>query len=50
MPPRRCAVARTHLFPPDRVHYVWNNALAPVLEIDPGDTKDTTPPQASPSI
>jgi acetamidase/formamidase len=45
---------RTHLFPPDRVHYVWNNAIPPVLEIDPGDTviyelRDVTDNQITPA-
>ncbi len=31
-------MARTHYFPGDGVHYVWDNELRPVLEIEPGDT------------
>jgi len=31
-------VARTHQLDSDVVHYVWDNAIAPRLEIDPGDT------------
>ncbi|HET8575723.1 MAG TPA: acetamidase/formamidase family protein [Methylomirabilota bacterium] len=31
-------MARTHQLEADQVHYEWNNALAPRLEIDPGDT------------
>jgi acetamidase/formamidase len=27
-----------HIFPHDRVHYKWDNRLAPVIRIDPGDT------------
>jgi acetamidase/formamidase len=29
---------RTHRLDADLVHYEWNNAIAPRLEIDPGDT------------
>lgn len=29
---------RTHQLDCDVVHYVWDNAIAPRLEIDPGDT------------
>jgi acetamidase/formamidase len=31
-------MARTHELDASQVHYEWNNALAPRLEIDPGDT------------
>ena len=31
-------MARTHHLDASTVHYEWNNALAPRLEIDPGDT------------
>lgn len=31
-------MARTHKLDAGTVHYEWNNALAPRLEIDPGDT------------
>jgi acetamidase/formamidase len=31
-------MAQTHYFPEDRVHYVWDNELEPVLTIEPGDT------------
>jgi acetamidase/formamidase len=31
-------MAVTHRLAADRVHYEWNNALAPRLAIDPGDT------------
>ena len=31
-------MARTHQLDSDVVHYVWDNAIAPRLEIDPGDT------------
>jgi len=31
-------MARTYYFPEDRVHYVWDNELEPVLTIEPGDT------------
>ncbi len=31
-------MARTHYFPGDRVHYLWDNELEPVLEVEPGDT------------
>jgi acetamidase/formamidase len=31
-------MARTHYFPEDRVHYVWDNELEPVLTVEPGDT------------
>jgi acetamidase/formamidase len=30
--------ARTHRLHADTVHYEWNNAIAPLLEIHPGDT------------
>ena len=29
---------KTHYFPDDRVHYLWDNELAPVLTLEPGDT------------
>ncbi len=29
---------KTHYFPEDRVHYLWDNELAPVLTLEPGDT------------
>src|SRR5215207_5602756 len=29
---------KTHYFPEDRVHYVWNNEQEPVLTVEPGDT------------
>ena len=29
---------QTHYFPEDRVHYVWDNELDPVLTVAPGDT------------
>jgi len=31
-------VAKTHYFPEDRVHYVWDNDQEPVLTVEPGDT------------
>jgi len=31
-------MARTHRLDDTRVHHEWNNALAPRIEIDPGDT------------
>src|SRR5436309_15120730 len=31
-------MARTHRLDAGQVHYEWNNALAPRLEIEPGDT------------
>jgi acetamidase/formamidase len=31
-------MARTHYFPEDRVHYLWDNELEPVLTVEPGDT------------
>jgi acetamidase/formamidase len=31
-------MAATHRLAADQVHYEWNNALEPRLEIDPGDT------------
>src|SRR5262249_48899761 len=37
-PDRRRAMATVHRLAADQVHYEWNNALAPRLEIDPGDT------------
>jgi acetamidase/formamidase len=32
------SAARTHELDAGQVHYEWNNAIAPRLEIDPGDT------------
>ena len=29
---------KTHYFPEDQVHYVWDNELAPALTVEPGDT------------
>ena len=29
---------KTHALDAETVHYEWNNALAPRLEIEPGDT------------
>ena len=29
---------KTHYFPEDRVHYVWDNEQEPVLAVEPGDT------------
>ena len=29
-------MARTHYFPPDEVHYLWDEANEPVLEIESG--------------
>src|SRR5262249_52403280 len=37
-PDRRRAMADAHRLAADQVHYEWNNALSPRLEIDPGDT------------
>jgi acetamidase/formamidase len=31
-------MAKTHYFPEDRVHYVWDNELEPAITIAPGDT------------
>lgn len=31
-------MARTHYFPEDQVHYVWDNEQEPVLTVEPGDT------------
>jgi acetamidase/formamidase len=31
-------VPKTHYFPEDRVHYVWDNELEPALTVEPGDT------------
>ena len=31
-------MARTHRLDSTQVHYAWDNSLAPLLEIDPGDT------------
>ena len=31
-------MARTHYFPDDRVHYVWDNEQEPVITVEPGDT------------
>jgi acetamidase/formamidase len=35
---RRTHVAKTHYFPEDRVHYVWDNEQEPALTVEPGDT------------
>jgi acetamidase/formamidase len=32
------SMPQTHYFPEDRVHYVWDNELDPVLTVAPGDT------------
>lgn len=31
-------MTKTHYFPEDQVHYVWDNELAPALAVEPGDT------------
>jgi acetamidase/formamidase len=31
-------MAKTHYFPDDNVHYVWDNEQEPVLTVEPGDT------------
>ena len=31
-------MAKTHYFPEDRVHYVWDNDQEPVITVEPGDT------------
>jgi acetamidase/formamidase len=31
-------MAKTHYFPEDQIHYVWDNELAPALTVEPGDT------------
>src|ERR671913_1400660 len=31
-------MAKTHYFPEDQVHYVWDNEQEPVLTVEPGDT------------
>jgi acetamidase/formamidase len=31
-------MARTHYFPDDRVHYLWDNEQEPVITVEPGDT------------
>ncbi len=31
-------MAQTHYFPEDRVHYLWDNELDPILTVAPGDT------------
>ena len=31
-------MARTHRLDAGQVHYEWNNAISPRLEIEPGDT------------
>jgi acetamidase/formamidase len=31
-------MAKTHYFPDDRVHYVWDNEQDPIITVDPGDT------------
>ena len=31
-------MAKTHRFPEDQIHYVWDNELAPALTVEPGDT------------
>jgi acetamidase/formamidase len=35
-------MARTHEFPDDRVHYVWDAGHEPVITIESGDTVDVT--------
>jgi acetamidase/formamidase len=32
------ATAQTHYYPEDKVHYVWDNELDPVITVTPGDT------------
>ena len=31
-------MAQTHYFPEDKVHFVWDNELDPVLSVSSGDT------------
>jgi acetamidase/formamidase len=33
-----CRMPKTHYFPEDQVHYLWDNELEPVLTVEPGDT------------
>ena len=47
-------MAQTHYFPEDKVHYVWDNELDPVLTVAPGDTvvyrtREVSDGQISPS-
>src|SRR5215213_11479547 len=35
---RFAAMAQTHYFPEDEVHYVWDDELDPALTVAPGDT------------
>ena len=47
-------MAQTHYFPGDKVHYVWDNELDPVLTVAPGDTvvyrtREVSDGQISPS-
>jgi acetamidase/formamidase len=35
---RFAAMAQTHYFPEDKVHYVWDDELEPALTVAPGDT------------
>ena len=47
-------MAQTHYFPGDKVHYVWDNELHPVLTVAPGDTvvyrtREVSDGQISPS-
>ncbi len=46
-------MGREHFLPADKVHFVWNNALPPALEVEPGDVviydlRDVTDGQISP--
>jgi acetamidase/formamidase len=47
-------MGREHFLPAEKVHFVWNNALPPALEIDPGDVvvydlRDVTDNQITPA-
>src|SRR5215216_6758543 len=35
---RFAAMAQTHYYPEDKVHYIWDNELDPALTVAPGDT------------
>lgn len=38
LPAYDVAMPRTHHLDDSRVHYTWDNAIPPLLEVDPGDT------------
>ena len=47
-------MAQTHYFPEDKVHYVWDDELDPIITVAPGDTvvyhtRDVTDGQITPN-